>query len=159
MASACAHTSCTFHACKKRTGAQLSQYWAGLSAGTCGLSAFGTCRVLLRVNACVANAPYQVVVQCYVLACSATSRSRYTGPDRVTSNSYVTSLVYKPCNGRVRRRRPGRPRASHNRYAPGVLRTPGITAAAAAPGAAITVMPRVGPTSPRARATVPLTSP
>ena len=47
-------------------------------------------------------------------------------------------------------------------------RTPGITAtwqargarimaAAAAPGAAITVMPRVGPTSPRARATVPLT--
>ena len=40
---------------------------------------------------------------------------------------------------------------------PGVRRTPGITAVAAAPGAAFTVMPRVGPTSPRARATVHLT--
>ena len=36
--------------------------------------------------------------------------------------------------------------------------TPGITAAAAAPGAAFTVMPRVDPTSYRARATVLLTS-
>ena len=49
------------------------------------------------------------------------------------------------------------PGASQPRGRPGVLHTPGITAAAAAPGAAFTVMPRVGPTSPRARATVPLT--
>ena len=44
-----------------------------------------TCRVLLCVNARVENAPYQVVVQCYVLASSATPRSRYKGPNRVTS--------------------------------------------------------------------------
>eukprot|EP00966_Prymnesium_polylepis_P268785 6209381-Prymnesium_polylepis.1 len=50
------------------------------------------------------------------------------------------------------------PRASPPRGRPGVLRTPGITAAAAAPGVAITVMPRVGPTPPRARSTVLLTS-
>ena len=40
------------------------------------------------------------------------------------------------------------PRASRDRYVPGVLCTPGITAVAAAPGVVITVMPRVGPTSP-----------
>ena len=51
------------------------------------------------------------------------------------------------------------PRASRGRDRPGVCPTPGITAVAAAPGAAIKVMPRVGPTSPLARATVLLTRP
>ena len=49
-------------------------------------------------------------------------------------------------------------RASRPRPRPGVRRTPGITAAAAAPGAPITVMPGVGTTLPRARATAHLTS-
>ena len=45
------------------------------------------------------------------------------------------------------------PWASRGRYEPGVRHTPGITAAAVAPGVAIIVMPRVVPTPP-ARATV-----
>ena len=49
------------------------------------------------------------------------------------------------------------PRASRPAGRPGVGHTPGITAAAAAPGAVIKVMPRVGPTPPRARATLLLT--
>ena len=55
--------------------------------------------------------------------------------------------------------RPASARASRPRPRPGVRRTPGITAAAAAPGAPITVMPGVGTTLHRPRATAHRTLP
>ena len=75
------------------------------------------------------------------------ARSRFDGPCNFVAGRGPASP------------RPGsHPGPSRSRSQPGVRRTPGITAAAAAPGAVFTVMPRVGPTSPRARASVPVTS-
>ena len=47
----------------------------------------------------VACSRYKPACSRYMLASSGTSRSHYRGPSHVTSNSCVTRLVYKPCNG------------------------------------------------------------
>ena len=82
-------------------------------------------------------------------ACIASGRPPAGPPPRTmtTPRAREFDSGVRACESRCRTR------ASRPRTRPGVRRTPGITAAPAAPGAPITVMPGVGTTLPRARAT------